>query len=145
MAARPARPQVRVGASLLIVGALVHGLAVFLPWFKYEGDTFTGRDNFLTKDGKILESPGSLWLFFGAVLLGLGIALYAAGRNLAVAIIAVVFASIALLVSFVGVGAASDMKDLANGGSVGFGAIFGILAALVALAGSITALAKRRR
>ena len=141
----PPRPQVRVGSILLIAGAIVHGVSVFLPWFKFEGETLNGRDSFITKDLTVLESPGNFWLFFAVVLLGLGLALLLTGRNLAVAIIAVVVSAIAVFFSLIGVGAASNMKDFAGGGSVGFGAILGILSVLVALSGSIIVLAKRRR
>jgi hypothetical protein len=145
MHAQPPRPNVRVGATLILVGAALHIVAVFLPWFKILGQSGNGLDDFVTKDGKPLQSPGMFWLFFGAVMFGLGLALYLAGRNLAVAIIAVVVAVIAVFFSFIGIVAAKDMRDLYGGGSVGIGAILGILAMLVALGGSITALAKRRR
>ena len=145
MGTKPPRPQVRVGASLIVAGAIVHGVSVFLPWFKYDGKTLNGRDDFLTKDMKVLQAPGDFWLFFAAVLLGLGIALFAAGRNLAVAIIAVVAAVIALFFSLIGIGAASTTRDAVGGGNIAFGAVLGIIGTLIALAGAITALSKRRR
>ncbi len=145
MAGIAPRPQVRVAAALLIGGAVAHIVAVFLPWFRYRGATLNGRDDFLSTDLKVLHSPGNFWLFFGAVLLGLGLTLFFAGRQLAVAIIAVVMAALASFFSLIGIGAANDMKTFAGGGTTGIGPTLGILAALVALAGAITALAKRRR
>ncbi len=145
MGERAPRPNVRIGATLLMAGAIAHGAAVFLPWFSFEGQTLNGRDDFLTKDLTVLHSPGTFWLFFGAVLFGLGLALFLAGRNLAVAIISVVVAVLAAFISLIGIGAAGNMKDVAGGGKVGIGAILGILSALVALSGAIAALAKRRR
>lgn len=139
------RPRVRVGATLLMVGAITHVVAVFLPWFKYQGTTMNGRDDFITKDLKVLHSPGTFWIFFGALLFGLGLALFLAGRNLAVAIISVVIATIAGFFSLIGIGAAQNMRDVAEGGTIGLGAPLGIVAILIALAGAITALAKRRR
>ena len=145
VAGKPLRPQVRAGASLLMGGAIVLCLAVFLPWFKIQGETWNGRHDFITSKMEVIAAPGNFWLFLGAVLFGLGLASYLAGRNLAVAIIAVVMSVITLFFSLIGIGAAQSTKDFMGEGTVGIGAIVGILAAFVALSGSITVLAKRRR
>jgi hypothetical protein len=131
-----------IGGALLIVGAL-------LPWLKIRGETGNGLDKFIYTDSqgtsKIVDSPGSAWIFLAIVLIGLGIALYAAGRVLPVAIIAIVVASIALLLVFFGWSTASDTKDYAGNGSYGIGLPIGLVAAVLTLAGSIVATAKRRR
>ena len=63
---------------------------------------------------------------------------------LAVAIIAIVCSAIAALIGLVMIGFMATLSD-DIGGSVGFGVILVLLAALVSLAGSIVATSKRRR
>ncbi len=130
---------------MIIAGAILSAIAVFLPWLTAEGETQTGTGVFLNKDFEFYDSPGSGVLFFAAVLLGLGIALFFAGRVLAVAIIAIVVASIALIVGIAMIGIVSDTKDLVGTGSLGVGVILLTPAAGLSLAGSIWATSKRRR
>lgn len=130
---------------LIIAGAIISAIAVFLPWLTAEGETETGTGVFLTKDFELYDSPGSGVLFFAAVLLGLGIALFFAGRVLAVAIIAIVVASIALIVGMGMIAIVNDTKDLIGVGSLGVGVILVTPAAGLSLAGSIWATSKRRR
>lgn len=142
---KPPRPDVRPAAALIVAGAISSAIAVFLPWLTAEGETQTGTGVFLNKDFELYDSPGSGVLFFAAALLGLGIALFFAGRVLAVAIIAIVVASIALFVGLAMVGIVSDTKDLVGTGSLGIGVILLTPAAGLSLAGSIWATSKRRR
>ena len=130
---------------MIIAGAIISAIAVFLPWLTAEGETQTGTGVFLNKDFELYDSPGSGVLFFAAVLLGLGIALFFAGRVLAVAIIAIVVASIALIVGIAMIDIVSDTKDLVGTGSLGVGVILLTPAAGLSLAGSIWATSKRRR
>ena len=78
------------------------------------------------------------------ILAGFGITTLAARRLLPIAILAVVFASFALIFALVDYG---DISDLEEVGLVeaGPGVPIVILGALIALAGGIVALAKRRR
>ena len=145
MPPKPPRPDVRAAAALIIAGAIISAIAVFLPWLTAEGKTETGTGVFLTKDFELYDSPGSGVLFFAAVLLGLGIALFFAGRVLAVAIIAIVVASIALIVGMGMIAIVNDTKDLLGVGSLGVGVILVTPAAGLSLAGSIWATSKRRR
>jgi len=145
MPPKPPRPDVRPAAMLIIAGAIISAIAVFLPWLTAEGETETGTGVFLTKDFELYDSPGSGVLFFAAVLLGLGIALFFAGRVLAVAIIAIVVASIALIVGMGMIAIVNDTKDLIGVGSLGVGVILVTPAAGLSLAGSIWATSKRRR
>jgi hypothetical protein len=62
-----------------------------------------------------------------------------------VAIIAIVVASIALIVGIAMIGIVSDTKDLVGTGSLGAGVILLTPAAGLSLAGSIWATSKRRR
>jgi hypothetical protein len=145
MPPKPPRPDVRPAAVLIIAGAIISAIAVFLPWLTAEGETETGTGVFLTKDFELYDSPGSGVLFFAAVLLGLGIALFFAGRVLAVAIIAIVVSSIALIVGMGMIAIVNDTKDLLGVGSLGVGVILVTPAAGLSLAGSIWATSKRRR
>ncbi len=141
-AERPKRPDAKVGGSLIVVGAVVAAIGVYLPWLTDGDDTRRGTDLFFTSDGEILDGPGQLMLAMAFVLAGLGIALFFAGRVLAVAIIAIVASSIALLIGIGMIGIASD--DIL-GGDVGIGAILQPIAPIASLAGSILVTARRRR
>lgn len=143
-ATKPPRPDVKLGAILIMVGSLISIVGVFLPWISGGGESQNGTGVFLDSDFTLYDNPGAGVIVFAVVSAGLGIALFFAGRVLAVAIIAIVVAVIALLV---GTAMASIASDTANFGdaSVGFGAILQPIAPLVTLAGAIIATAKRRR
>jgi hypothetical protein len=130
---------------MIVVGAVISAIAVFLPWLSAEGETESGTGVFLTKDFELYDSPGSGVLFFAAVVFGLGVALFFAGRVLAVAIISIVMASISLFVAFGMIAIVNDTKDLLGTGSIGLGVILLTPAAGLSLAGSIWATSKRRR
>lgn len=108
-------------------------------------DTFArdyGTDSF--------ESPGVAYVFMGVIVAGLGIAALFAGRQIALAIVTVVMTAVALFVSLIGVAVVDDQQKFderfaAEPGSAGIGVVLGIVSMLVALAGSIVVLAKRRR
>ena len=144
VAAKPPRPDVKLGAILTIVGSIISIIGVFLPWLSEGGESQNGTGIFLGSDFTIYDNPGAAVICFGVVTGGLGIALYFAGRVLAVAIIAIVMAAIALLIGIGMVGIANDTADF-GGGSLGFGAILQPIAPLITLAGAITATSKRRR
>ena len=85
---------------MLIVGGALVAIGAFLPWVSRSGVSLNGFDDFVyAGDGEIqvFEGPGVMSLLGGAIGLGLGIALVVAGRVLAVAIVATVFASIGIL------------------------------------------------
>jgi hypothetical protein len=87
-----------------------------------------------------------VFVFLGVVLGGLGIAMLAARRVLAVAIIAVVVAVFAVLAAIVDLNDVNDLHGLLDENfTVGPGLWVVLLGSLVALGGSIAALAKRRR
>jgi hypothetical protein len=141
---KPPRPVVTVGAALMVAGGALLILGSFLNWFTIEGEAFTG---FSGEDGDTKDGP--VFVFFGVVAAGLGVAMLAAKRMLAVAIIGVVFSVLAMLAAFVDLGDVSDAKDLAGAFGIEFsqgpGLWIILLGSLLALAGSIAALAKRRR
>ncbi len=142
--AKPPRPDVKLGAILTIVGSVISIIGVFLPWLSDGGESQDGTGIFLGSDFTIYDNPGSAVIFFAVVTAGLGIALFFAGRVLAVAIIAIVMAAIALLIGIGMIGIANDTADF-GGGSLGFGAILQPIAPLITLAGAIVATSKRRR
>lgn len=144
VATKPPRPNVRLGAILMVVGSLISIIGVFLPWLSDGGRSQNGTGIFLGSDLTLYDNPGAGVIVFSLVTAGLGTALFFAGRVLAVAIIGIVFAVIALFIGLAMVSIASDTADFGDG-SIGFGAILQPIAPLVTLAGSIVATAKRRK
>lgn len=141
---KPPRPEVQLGALLTIAGSIISIVGVFLPWLTEGGESQNGTGVFLGSDFTIYDNPGAAVIFFAVVTGGLGLALFFAGRVLAVAIVAIVMATIALLIGIGMLGIAGDTADF-GGGSLGFGAILQPIAPLVTLAGAIFATSKRRR
>lgn len=141
---RPPRPDVKIGALLVIVGSLITAIGVFLPWVSIAGENLNGMSSFRGNDFVFYDGSGIVAIGLAIITAGLGIALFFAGRVLAVAIIAIVMASFAALVGLGMVAIAADGADF-GGGSIGFGAILQPIAPLLTLAGSIAATAKRRR
>ena len=139
---KPPRPDAKLGGGLIVAGAVLTAIGVFLPWLDDGGNTRSGTDLFFTSDGEIFDGPGNLMLAISFVLAGLGIALFFAGRVLAVAIIAIVMSGIAVLMGLGMIGVASD--DIL-GGDLQIGVILQPIAPLASLAGSIVVTAKRRR
>ncbi|MGI9646222.1 MAG: hypothetical protein ACR2O6_13030, partial [Ilumatobacteraceae bacterium] len=139
---KPPRPDAKVGAGLIIAGAVIMIIGVFLPWFDAGGESANGTDNFITSDLTLIEGPGYLMIGIAVIVGGLGLALFFAGRVLAVAIIAIVMAAIA---EFMGLAMVGLMSDLIIDGDLGIGVILQAIAPLASLAGAIVVTAKRRR
>lgn len=144
VAEKPPRPAVQLAGILAIVGSLISIIGVFLPWVSSNGDSQNGTGIFLTSDFTLIDNPGSAVILFAVITGGLGIALFFAGRVLAVAICAIVFATIALLIGIGMIAMASDTADFGDA-SVGIGAVLQPIAPLITLAGAIIATSKRRR
>jgi len=136
---------VSVGSWLLIAGGVLLILGSFLPWVKVEGKSYTG----FTKDDILEVKDGPAFVFFGVLALGFGLAQLLARRVLAVAILAVVFMSFAVLGTLADYGDLGDKVDILTAlgadASKGIGLVLCILGACVALGGGITTLSKRRR
>lgn len=158
MPIKPPRPAVPVGAWLLLVGGVAMAVATFLNWYTIEstliGDSvdINGYDD--TFDPETFENAtntGAAFMMFAIVSAGFGIAQLFAKRVLSVAIIAVVFASVALLVWLGEWALTSERKD--NIGdllsdatlTLGPGLWVLLIGVVVSLAGAIITLAKRRR
>lgn len=145
IAPKPPRPKANTGSLLLMVGGAAHVIGVFLTWYSGAGvESLKGMDTFAGPDGVgDLPNPGLFWLVIGSLLVVVGAITYFAGRIFAVAIIAVFAAIGALFDAILGFGAVKNQRFIAAG-DVGPGVIVGTVAALVAIAGSIQVLAKRR-
>ena len=141
---KPPRPAVTVGAALLIAGGVLLILGSFLNWFSFEGTDYNG---FSGEEGDTKDGP--VFVFFGVLAAGFGVAMLAAKRMLAVAILGIVFSAFAVFAAFADLADVADAKDVAEVFGIEFsqgpGLWVVLLGGLLALAGSITALAKRRR
>ena len=137
------RPAVTVGAGLLVVGGLLLIVGSFLTWFSVLGESYTG---FSSGDGGTKDGP--VFLFLGVVVLAFGIVQLLARKVLAIGILAIVMSALALLAALADIGDVSDNMDLAD--SVGIEASTGpglwviLIGALIAMAGAIATVAKRR-
>lgn len=129
----------------MILGGLIAIVGSFLPWATRGSGSINGFDEWIWIDGFELysiDSPANLALVGALLMIGLGIALFVAGRVLAVAIIGIVAGVLGIgggLVLFAIPAAIVDLDD----GSVAIGAILQPIAPIVSLVGAIMVLAKR--
>jgi hypothetical protein len=124
---------------MLLAGAAVITLGALLPWFELAGESFNG---FSDLGGEVKDGPA--FVLFAIILAGFGVATLAAGRLLPIAILAVVIASFSALAAIVDLADVMDAVDFV-GASTGPGLPVALVGSLLALAGSIVALATRRR
>jgi hypothetical protein len=120
------------GAVLMIIGS-------FLTWFTIGGADVTGFSELGGED-----RDGPVFVGFAVILAAFGITTLAARRLLPIAILAVVLASFAVIFAFADYGDVNDLEDLGFVES-GPGLPVVIIGSLIALAGGIVAVAKRRR
>lgn len=128
-----------VGGAVLII------VAAFVTWLTVGGVSFNAFDlGNMDTVGDDSSSRGAGMMLLGVVVGGLGIATVAFKRNLAVVIIALVFAALALLRALADI---ADLNDLTSdfGGSVGAGVYIFAIGGAIAVAGSIWALTVRRQ
>lgn len=144
---KPPRPRVPVAGALLLVAAVVVMVGCFLPWVSFAGGDLNGFDDGFYLDEEVYDAPAALAAFGAVLLAAFGITLLAAGRVLAIAIISVVAAGLGLFVALFYLVMCSDMVDDLSllDASVGVGVILQPIGALLAIAGGIVALVKRRR
>jgi hypothetical protein len=125
----------------MIGGAVVIVVGSFLTWFTIGGVDITG---FSELGGEDRDGPA--FVAFAVILAAFGITTLAARRLLPIAILAVVFAAFAALIAFADYGDITDLEDdPVFSVEAGPGLPIVIVGTLVALAGGIVALAKRRR
>ncbi|MDO8361351.1 MAG: hypothetical protein Q7V88_00500 [Actinomycetota bacterium] len=144
---KPPRPSVAVGSVLLILGAAITVLGCALTWITVDGVELNG----FAEEPIGLNSTanaGPAFVLFAVVLAGFGIAQLAARKVLAVAILAVVFASFAALMVIAAYSEVNDRVDFQTvfGSSASFGPGVWVVAlgTLVALGGAVATLSKRR-
>jgi len=125
------------GGALVILGS-------FLTWFTILGTSYTG----FSTDDSGASKDGPVFLFLGLVVLAFGIVQLAARKVLAVGILAIIVSAFALLAALADIGDVSDAVDLA--GALGVDASSGpglwiiLIGSLIAMAGAIATVAKRR-
>ena len=143
-AAKPPRPAVTVGAGMLVLGAVMIIAGSFLTWFSILGESSTGFS-----DGEGGTKDGPVFVFLAVVLLAFGLVQLVARKVLAVGILAIIFAAFALLAALADIGDVSDAMDLAESlevdASTGPGLWVILIGSLIAMAGAIATVAKRRR
>lgn len=145
---KPPRPPVKAGSLMLIASAVGLVLGSVLTWLTVAGASFNGfSSEALNLDE---NSPnGGVYVFFAVLLAGFGITQLAARRVLAIAILAVVFASFAVLISLAELGDVSDAVSLLDllgiESSWGPGMPLLVASSLLGLGGAIVSLSKRRR
>lgn len=154
---------------MLLVAVAVVVLGCFLPWVTSSGGDLNGFDNYycddsfecfgstFTVDGRgefnedvtQLESPAVLAMIGAVLLAAFGITLVAAGRVLAIAIIALIASSLGVLAAllFIAVANGTEYVESTSVGAdgIGIGVILQLLGALLALAACIVTLVQRRR
>lgn len=143
---KPPRPAVVVGAALLILGGALMIVGSLLSWLDFSGDSINGFSKGLensngTQDGPIFSVFGGIAIVFGFVQL-------ASKKVLALGIIGAVTSVLGLLAAVADVGDINDAVDVikAFGGdaSTGPGLYVVVAGAVIATAGSIATIAKRR-
>lgn len=162
---KPPRPRVPIAGFLLIAGAVLVLVGCFLPWVTGGEERLNGFDNYYCTDDfdcigtehawgplgwsendsvSSFEPAAVLSIIGVVVMVAFAITFLAAGRVFAVAIISTVLTGFGVLFALLFIGIASSAADWA-GGSIGIGVFVHLLGAILAVAGSIVALAKRRR
>ena len=142
---KPPRPAVPVGSALLILGGAMLIAGSFLNWFTVDGENFTGFSSAGSDDTK----DGPVFVFLGVLAMGFGLAQLVARRVLAVAILAIVFAAFALLAALADIGDVGNLLDFFDATGIdasrGPGLWVILVGSLVAVAGGIATVAKRRK
>ena len=142
-AQKPPRPAVTVGAGLLVLGGVLLIAGSFLTWFSVLGESYTGFSS-----GDSGSKDGPVFVFLGVVVLAFGIVQLMARKVLVIGILAIVFSALALIAALADISDVSDVVDLAD--AVGIEASSGpglwviLIGALIAMAGAIATVAKRR-
>ena len=123
----------------MIGGAVVMIIGSFLTWFTIGGVDVTGFSDLGGED-----RDGPVFFGFAVILIAFGITTLVARRMLPIAILAVVLAGFAVIFAFADYGDVTDLED-AGLAEAGPGLPVVIVGSLIALAGGIVAVAKRRR
>lgn len=147
VAGKPPRPAIPVPGWLMVAGAVLVIVGTVLPWKTFGDVSINGFDEYVTwtDDGLIRQTPGGLFVFFAVVMLAFGITALAAGRVLAVVIIAIIVGAGLALFSAAEWAIYADNDGFVDGGDISFGIPVMLVGSLLALGGAIAGCAKRRR
>ena len=141
---KPPRPAVTVGAGMLVLGGVMLIAGSFLTWFSVLGESYTG---FSDGDGGVKDGP--VFVGLGVLALAFGVVQLMTRKVLALGILAIIVAALALLAALADIGDVGDVVDLADSldieASSGPGLWVILIGAMIALAGGIATVAKRRR
>jgi hypothetical protein len=146
VAGKPPRPAVTVGAALMVAGGALMIVGSFLNWFDFDGESFNGfskgsENEDGTKDGPVFSVLGGLALAFGFVQ-------FASKKMLALGILGIIVSAFGLIAAFADLSDVNDLVDLGDAfgvdASAGPGLYVVILGSVLAIAGSIATVAKRR-
>lgn len=138
-AAKPPRPAVTVGAGMLILGGVFLIAGSFMEWFTHFGESFSGMSG---PDGETRDGP--VFIFLGVLVISAGLTQLIARKVLAVGIVAIVVAAISVLAALADLGDVSDQVDASVLDSSGPGLWVILIGSLIAMAGAIATVAKRR-
>lgn len=141
-----AAPRPVLWSALILVSAILAVASAYVPWIT--DPTMTGMAEFTFDDGTTVAqvpAPGSLTVMGGILIAGIGIALFAAGRMMALAIIGIVLSGLGVLAGLGLVVIIAQNQDAIAGSQMGIGALAQPVIPMIALAGSIGALVRRRR
>lgn len=164
------RPRARVGGLLMLVGLALAVAGCILPWVNSSDGSLNGFDVFYCDDelecvatsdpdptitdlyGNSInefESPAIAAVFGIVIMTAFAIVLLAAGRVLAIAIIALIMSIFGVLAGLLFVALAAG-TEFVNGfevpaDGIGIGVLLHLLGALVTAAASIVALVQRNR
>jgi len=142
---KPPRPVVTIGAALMIAGGALMILGSFLNWFEIDGERFNGFSSDGEGDG---IKDGPFFAVLGGLALAFGFVQVASKKVLALGIIGIVASAIGLVAGFADLSDVNDVVDF--GEAFGFDAAAGpglyvvVLGSVLAIAGSIATVAKRR-
>lgn len=136
------RVDAKLAGGLIVLGAVVTIVAVFLPWATARGASANGMDTYWS-NFEYTESPGIVSILAAVVLGAFGIALFFAGRVIALGVLTIIGA---LGTSVVGIGMIAIVSDAIDTSvaSLGVGVILQPIAPLLCLVGGIISLAKTR-
>jgi hypothetical protein len=137
---------VPIGGWLLLGGAVVMIIGCVLGWVTISGESFNGFGRWIQlreTDDTLYEydTPAGTFVVFAVILAAFGITLLAAGRVLAVAIIAIIVGAIASITALAVLAVIQDSVSV----ELGPGLPVVLIGALATLAGAIVATSKRRR
>lgn len=143
---KPPRPVVTIGAALMIAGGALMIVGSFLNWFEIDGERFNGFSSGTDSDDGMKDGPA--FVVLGGLAVVFGFVQLASKKLLALGIIGIIVSAFGLMAAFADLSDVNDVVDF--GEAFGFDAAAGpglyvvVLGSVLAIAGSIATVAKRR-